>query len=85
MQNLDSELASFPRIGVAPQVTDESYIAFAVKHYMDYQDMVRHISERNSGTLNELREKHKEMYPHDIRIIDQLLWMVGNPKAITHH
>ena len=73
MQSLDSELASFPRIG-------KSDIKSAVEHYMRCQDMVRHISERNSGTLKELREKHKEVYQHDIRIIDQLLWRVGNPK-----
>ncbi len=33
-----------------------------------------------SFSLNELREKHKEVYPHDIRIIDQLLWRIGKPK-----
>jgi len=80
MQWLDSELASFPRIGVAPSVAPGSEIALAVRHYMNYQDMVRYISERNSGTLNELRAKHQELYPHDIRIIDQLLWMVGKPE-----
>lgn len=80
MQWLDSELASFPRIGVAPSVAPGSEIALAVRHYMNYQDMVRHISKRNSSTLNELRAKHKEMYPHDIRILDQLLWMVGKPE-----
>jgi hypothetical protein len=80
MQCLDTELAKFPRIGVASPVARESDIALAVKHYMNYQDMVKHICERHSDTLNELREKHKETYPHDIRIIDKLLWMIGNPK-----
>jgi hypothetical protein len=47
---------------------------------MNYQDMVKHICERHSDTLKELRGKHKETYPHDIRIIDKLLWMIGNPK-----
>jgi hypothetical protein len=79
MQCLDTALANFPRIGVPTRVTRESDIAQAVKHYMNYQDMVKHICERYSGTLKELREKHKEAYPHDIRIIDKFLWMIGNP------
>src|SRR5438270_5208050 len=80
MQCLDTELANFPRIGVAPKVTRELDIALAVKHYMNYQDIVKNIFERNSATLNELRGKYKETYPYDIRIIDKLLWMIGNPK-----
>ena len=79
MQCLDTELANFPRIGVARKVAYESDTALAVKHYMNCQDMVKHICERYIDTLNELREKHKEAYPHDIRIIDKLLWMIGNP------
>ena len=80
MQCLDNELANFPRIGVVPKVAREKDIELAVKHYMNYQDVVRYIFERNANTLHELREKHKETYPHDIRIIDKLLWMIGNPK-----
>ena len=79
MQCLDSELAKFPRIGVAPKVARELDIALAVKHYMNYQDMVKHICERHSDTLKELREMYEEEYPHNIRIIDKLLWMIGNP------
>ncbi|HEY0543997.1 MAG TPA: hypothetical protein VGC91_01270 [Pyrinomonadaceae bacterium] len=80
MQCLDGDLANFPRINVPPKVARESEIVLAVKHYMNYQDMVKHIFERNFDTLNELRKEHKENYPHDIRIIDKLLWMIGNPK-----
>lgn len=79
MQCLDADLAKFPRIGVAPPIASESDIAPAVRYYMNYQDMVRHILQRSSTLLNELRAEHKETYPHDVRIIDQLLWRVGNP------
>ena len=80
MQCLDKGLSKFPRIGVAPKVTRVSDIALATSHYMNYQEMVRYIHEQNIKTLNELREKYKETYPHDIRIVDKLLWMIGNPK-----
>lgn len=80
MQCLDRGLSKFPRIGIAPKVTSESDIAFATSHYMNYQGMVRHIYEHNIKILNELRNKHGETYPHDIRIVDKLLWMIGNPK-----
>lgn len=80
MQCLDRELSKFPRIGAAPKVTSESDIASATSHYMNYQGMVRHIYEHNIKILNELRNKYRETYPHDIRIVDKLLWMIGNPK-----
>jgi hypothetical protein len=79
MQSLDGKLARFPRTGVAPPVARESEIASAVKYYMSCQDMVKHIFERHSALLRELKEKHQETYPHDIRIVDKLLWMIGNP------
>lgn len=47
---------------------------------MNYEGIVRHIYERNIKILNELRNKYKETYPYDIRIVDKLLWMIGNPK-----
>lgn len=82
IQCFDEGLSKFPRIGVAPKkVTSESDIASAISHYMNYQGMVRHIYEHNIKILNELRNKYKETYPHDIRIVDKLLWMIGNPRA----
>ena len=80
MQCLDDELAQFPRIGVAPGVKHAQEITLATSYYMNYQKMVRHIYDRNRLLLDELRHKHDEIYPHDIRIIDKLLWMIGNPK-----
>ncbi|MDQ3819918.1 MAG: hypothetical protein M3362_19895, partial [Acidobacteriota bacterium] len=81
MQCLDPELASFPRIGNPPtSIKTESGINLAVNHYMNYQDMVRHILQRNLPALRELRETRNETYPHDIRIVDQTLWRIGNPK-----
>ena len=80
MQCLEGSLATFPRIGARPRIKRKADIGAAVKHYMNYQDVVRHILKQYSGALKELREKHKETYPHDIRIVDKLLWMIGNPK-----
>lgn len=80
MQCLDGDLSKFPRIGVAPKVTSESDIAPATSHYMNYQGMVRHLLRHNIKILNELRNKYRETYPYDIRIVDKLLWMIGNPK-----
>lgn len=80
MQCFDRELSKFPRIDVTPKVTRETDIASATNYYMNYQGMVKNIYERNIKILNELRNKHEETYPYDIRIVDKLLWMVGNPK-----
>ena len=80
MQCLDSELAQFPRVGDPPKIKNSSDISEATRFYMNYQSMVRHLLERSAGTLKQLREQHQESYPHDIRIIDLLLWWIGNPK-----
>lgn len=86
MQCLDGDLVAFARIGVAPKVKHKTDIAAAVEHYMNYQRVVRHILTQHSKILNDLRQKHSEPYPHDIRIVDKLLWMIGNPKYdLTDH
>ncbi len=81
MQRLDERLAGFPRIGIAPRVQKEGDVVLATSHYMNYQSMVRSIYSQNLSVLNELRDNYHEKYPHDIRIIDKLLWMIGNPKG----
>ncbi len=79
MQGLDVELARFTRLGNPPSVKVKADISSAVAYYMNYQDMVRHLFAANVATLRQLRKQHNESYPHDIRIFDKLLWMIGNP------
>jgi hypothetical protein len=73
MQCLDEPLGAFPRIGVAPKIVGEGDLATAVSHYMNYQTMVRHLLSVHANRLEQLRSKHSESYPFDIRIIDKLL------------
>ena len=63
LQCLERDLAGFPRIGVAPTVKQTADIAAAIKHYMNYQDVVRHILKQYAGVLKLLREKNNEPYP----------------------
>jgi hypothetical protein len=84
MQCLDHGLAQFPRIGKAPKISAVTDISKATKFYMNYQSMVKHILERSSELLGQLRKQHSETYPHDIRIIDLSLWMIGNPTQEFH-
>jgi hypothetical protein len=80
MQCIDPDLEGFERIGMQPKVSGPSYIPRAVAHYMLYQSMVKKLRDAHSDLLSELREKTKETYLYDIRIIDKLLWMIGNAK-----
>jgi len=80
MQVLDDGLARFPRIGSPPSVKSVEDIAGATAYYLNYSDMVRHLFERHTGTLNKLRKQYNESYPHDIRIIDKMLWMIGSSR-----
>lgn len=78
MQCLDDSLASFPRIGEPPSIRGVNDIQVATQHYMNYQAMVCKLLSDHSQLLQELRSRYAEPYPYDVRIIDKLLWMIGN-------
>jgi hypothetical protein len=80
MQCIDADLADFPRIGPAPRITREADIALAVRHYMNYQAMVHRLLAVHAKLLSKLRIHHNEPYSYDIRIMDKVLWMIGNPR-----
>jgi len=79
LQCIKPYLARFPRIGISPDLKSEANIDNVVDFYMNYQDMVKAIFSEHKAQLIQLRNKYSEEYPHDIRIIDKLLWMVGSP------
>lgn len=65
----------------------ESYRSFVgnhqrigVEHYLRYQSMVRQLQNTHERLLQGLRVQHQETYPYDVRIMDKLLWMLGNPR-----
>lgn len=80
MQCIDDDLDGFPRVGGAPRIQGEADIAPAVQHYMNYQAMVRQLLSAHADLLRILREHHNEAYPYDIRILDKVLWMIGNSR-----
>ena len=79
LQPLDANLLKFSRVKSGPQVKKKSDIEDAVTHYVNFQSIVRDLADRFASTLHELREEHGETYKYDIRIIDKLLWMIGDP------
>lgn len=80
MQRIDDDLSACPRIGAAPNIEGEADIDAATRHYMDYQAIVRRLQTQHGQLLHDLRKRHNELYPYDVRIIDKLLWMIGNPR-----
>jgi hypothetical protein len=80
MQCIDDDLAGFPRIGGAPKIQNKADVAPAVQHYMNYQTMVHHLLTVHAQLLADLRELHNEQYQYDIRILDKVLWMIGNAR-----
>lgn len=81
LQCVDSGLSKFPRIGSAPKIKEIEDIEAAVRFYMNYQSMVRHLQEKHQSLLDAMRQKHSERYKYDIRIIDKALWMIGNART----
>jgi hypothetical protein len=81
MQSLDFGLATLPRIGNAPK--GRATLATGTKWYISYQSMVRKIRDDHQVTLVEMRASATNPYPHDIRIVDNLLWRIGNPSRLS--
>jgi len=80
MQCIDADISGFPRIGAAPSIKKKADIAPATAHYMTYQAMVRKLHSVHARALADLRLRNNELYPYDIRIVDKLLWMIGDSK-----
>lgn len=80
MQSIDDDLSAFPRVGAPRSIDGEADIVAATTHYMNYQAMVRRLQTRHWQLLRDLRKRYNESYPYDVRIIDKLLWMIGNPR-----
>jgi hypothetical protein len=80
LQCIDDDLNAFPRIGGSPRVREDADITQAVQHYMNYSAMVHHLFLIHAPLLNDLRAQHNETYPYDIRILDKVLWMIGNSR-----
>jgi hypothetical protein len=78
LQCIDDDLKGFPRIGEPPRIHRKTDIMEATQHYMNYQAMVRQLLVVHSRLLNDLRARHSETYPYDVRVMDKLLWMIGN-------
>lgn len=78
MQCIDGDLEGFPRVGEPPRINGVADIAIAAQHYMNYQAMVRRLLSVHAQLLRDLRARHNEQYPYDVRIMDKVLWMIGN-------
>ncbi|MGK0288862.1 MAG: hypothetical protein ACI86H_000283 [bacterium] len=79
LQGITPYLINMPRIKTSPTIKSISDIDSAITFYMNYQSMVLAILSEHQSQLETLRTTYNESYPHDIRIIDKLLWMLGNP------
>ena len=79
LQGVTLYLADMPRIKTSPVIKTPNDIDLVVEFYLNYQGMVIAIMAEHQKQLNKLRSKYNETYSHDIRIIDKVLWMLGNP------
>lgn len=81
LQRLEPALAHLPPLNETPQGRQgEDGLAAAERygaHYGQYYAMVKALMAENEGRLKQLRVRHNESYPYDIRIIDKTLWLLG--------
>lgn len=78
LQCIDPDLVLLPRISNCPKLKNESDIELVTDYYMNYQDIVKKILFKNQDIITEMKSKYDLKYNYDIRIIDKLLWLLGD-------
>lgn len=82
MQWLDADLSKLPRLGNVPNLKSSDDIPNMVSYYNNYQNMIKVLFNKSKPAFNQLRNEYNELYPHDIRIFDKILWIIGNRKTV---
>jgi len=80
LQCVDPDLQGSQKIGRAPEIESAADISASVDHYMAYEISFRRLLKVHTPRLRALRKRHQEDYEFDVRILDKLLWMIGNPR-----
>ncbi len=81
LQCLDPDLASYPRISKVSKPNTEKDIYLITDYYINYQNIVKFILRKNQSLISGLKNDYGIDYDYDIRIIDRLLWLMGNPSS----
>lgn len=81
LQCCDVELAKLHRVNSPPNIKKDIDSREMTKHYMNYQDIVKLIYRKYLPLIEELKKRNQVEYKYDIRIIDKLLWIMGNASA----
>lgn len=80
LQCLDEDLAKFPRMNTPPNARKDFESQNMTKYYMNYQNLVKSLYERNKDVIQDLKSKSTINYEYDLRVLDKLLWIMGNFK-----
>lgn len=80
LQSLEPALSNFKPLGDRPRINGEEDIKAAGEHYGNYLTMIKCLIGENQAFLNE-QGKNRDKQPPDIRIIDKILWMIGDPNT----
>lgn len=78
LQCLDEDLAKLPRLNYPPSVINERDIESLTNYYMNYQNLVKVLVSKYQNTINALRKESQSNYKYDLRIMDKILWLMGD-------
>lgn len=78
LQCLDKDLAKLPRIDYPTRVKSEKDIELLANYYMNYQNMVKLLVIKYQDTINALKNEYKSKYKYNLRIMDKILWLMGD-------
>ncbi len=81
LQCLDEDLAKLPRLNYPPNIKSKKDMELVAKHYMNFQNLVKLLVYKNQSIIDELKAESNTNYIYDLRIIDKILWLMGDMKS----
>lgn len=81
LQCVDEDLAKPPRLNYLPNVKDEKDMNLVAKHYMNYQSLVKILATKHKSLIDVLKISANSCYDYDLRIVDKILWIIGDMKS----
>ena len=81
LQCIDKDLAKLPRINYPPKIKDDTNGLLMTKHFINYSNIVKELLRKHQILLDELKKQTNSDYQYDLRILDKLLWIMGDLKS----
>lgn len=82
LRALTPELREMDPLGNRPRIANGNPQPL-LDFYMRYDALIRRLYQLHHNTFEEMKQQQNgDIYPYDIRILDKLLWMIGDQNSL---